>query len=155
MLKRTLRTILCLRLSIAMPIGDPQDRFFCPTLTLMTDFYKPSAHSDFIWPFLRPYVGVIPNTKMALIFPSLCILAIIFPILIKKIPMWSKGSFLKSQIKSLAHVIWVSWQLQFYAKKFTNLNLWLTYLDLWLAYLDLILTLSSCGLSQLTIAIQC
>ena len=28
--------------------------------------------SDFIWPFLRPYMGVIPNPKMAFIFPILC-----------------------------------------------------------------------------------
>ena len=25
--------------------------------------------SDFIWPFLRPYMGVIPNPKMVFIFP--------------------------------------------------------------------------------------
>ena len=58
--------------------------------------------SDFIWPFLRPYMGVIPNPKMAFIFPISCILALIFPILIKKFPKCvGKGSFPKSQIKSL------------------------------------------------------
>ena len=36
--------------------------------------------SDFIWPFLRPYMGVIPNPKMAFIFQISCILALIFPI---------------------------------------------------------------------------
>ena len=58
--------------------------------------------SDFIWPFLRPYMGVIPNPKMAFIFPISCILALIFPILIIYFPKCvGKGSFPKSQIKSL------------------------------------------------------
>ena len=58
--------------------------------------------SDFIWPFLRPYVGVIPNPKMVFIFPISCILALIFPIVIKYFPKCEgKGSFLKTQIKSL------------------------------------------------------
>ena len=62
--------------------------------------------SDFIWPFLRPYMGVIPNPKMAFIFPISCILALIFPILIKYFPKCvRKGSFPKSQIKSL------TWQI--------------------------------------------
>ena len=48
-------------------------------------------------------MGVIPNPKMAFIFPILCILALIFPILIKYFPKCvGKGSFPKSQIKSLA-----------------------------------------------------
>ena len=42
--------------------------------------------SDFIWPFLRPYMGVIPNPKMAFIFPISCILALISPILINIFP---------------------------------------------------------------------
>ena len=47
-------------------------------------------------------MGVIPNPKMAYIFPISCILALIFPILIKYFPKCEgKGSFLKSQIKSL------------------------------------------------------
>ena len=59
--------------------------------------------SDFIWPFLRPYMGVIPNPKMAFIFPISCILALIFPILIQYFPKCvGKGSFPKSQIKSLS-----------------------------------------------------
>ena len=58
--------------------------------------------SDFIGLFLRPYMGVIPNPKMAFIFPISCILALIFPILIKYFPKCvGKGSFPKSQIKSL------------------------------------------------------
>ena len=58
--------------------------------------------SDFIWPFLRPYMGVIPNLKMVFIFPISCILALIFPIVIKYFTKCEgKGSFLKSQIKSL------------------------------------------------------
>ena len=62
-----------------------------------------SSFSDFIWPFLRPYMGVIPNPKMAFIFPISCILALIFPILIKYFPKCvGKGSFPKSQIKSLS-----------------------------------------------------
>ena len=47
-------------------------------------------------------MGVIPNLKMAFIFPVSCILALIFPILIKYFPKCEgKGSFQKSQIKSL------------------------------------------------------
>ena len=47
-------------------------------------------------------MGVIPNPKMAFIFPISCILALIFPILIKYFPICvEKGSFPKSQIKSL------------------------------------------------------
>ena len=33
----------------------------------------------FIWPFLPPYMEVIPNQKMAFIFPILCILVLPFP----------------------------------------------------------------------------
>ena len=47
-------------------------------------------------------MGVIPNPKMTFIFPISCILALIFPILIKYFPKCEgKGSFLKFQIKSL------------------------------------------------------
>ena len=47
-------------------------------------------------------MGVIPNPKMAFIFPISCILALIFPILIKYFPKCvGKGSFPKSQIKTL------------------------------------------------------
>ena len=47
-------------------------------------------------------MGVIPNPKMTFIFLISCILALIFPILIKYFPKCEgKGSFLKSQIKSL------------------------------------------------------
>ena len=47
-------------------------------------------------------MGVIPNPKMAFIFPISCILALIVPILIKYFPKCvGKGSFPKSQIKSL------------------------------------------------------
>ena len=35
--------------------------------------------SDFIWPFLMPFMGVIPNPKMAFIFPISYILVLIFP----------------------------------------------------------------------------
>ena len=52
-------------------------------------------------------MGVIPNPKMAFIFPISCILALIFPILIKYFPKCvGKGSFPKSQIKSL-HVFFI------------------------------------------------
>ena len=48
-------------------------------------------------------MGVIPNPKMAFIFPISCILALIFPISIKYFPKCvGKGSFPKSQIKSLS-----------------------------------------------------
>ena len=47
-------------------------------------------------------MGVIPNPKMAFIFPISCILALIFPILIKYFPKCvGKGRFPKSQIQSL------------------------------------------------------
>ena len=47
-------------------------------------------------------MGVIPNPKKAFIFPISCILALIFPILIKYFPKCvGKGSFPKSLIKSL------------------------------------------------------
>ena len=49
-------------------------------------------------------MGVIPNPKMAFIFPISCILALIFPILIKYFPKCvGKGGFPKSQIKSLPY----------------------------------------------------
>ena len=68
--------------------------------------HKMTLHSDFIWPFLRPYMGVIPNPKMDFIFPNSRILALIFPILIKYFHKCEgTGSFLKSQIKSLLHRI--------------------------------------------------
>ena len=66
-----------------------------------------SVTSDFIWPFLQPYMGVsymgvIPNQKMAFIFPISCILVLIFPIFMTYVPICEgKGSFRKSQIKSL------------------------------------------------------
>ena len=50
-------------------------------------------------------MGVIPNPKMAFIFPKSCILALIFPILLKYFPKCvGKGSFPKSQIKSLGQI---------------------------------------------------
>ena len=85
---------------------------FCPQPSLSPRIGMPSfqgapvtfAHRDFIWPFLRPYMGVIPNPKIAFIFPVSCIYALIFPILIKYFHKCEgKGSFLKSQIKSWAH----------------------------------------------------
>ena len=58
--------------------------------------------SDFIWPFLRPYMGVIPNPKRPLFSQFHVFLSLIFPILIKYFPKCEgKGSFLQSQIKSL------------------------------------------------------
>ena len=47
-------------------------------------------------------MGVIPNPKIAFIFPISCILALIFPIFMKYFPKCEgKGCFPKSQIKSL------------------------------------------------------
>ena len=64
-------------------------------------FFQPWT-GDLIGPFLQPYMGVVLNSNMAFIFPILGILALIFPILIKYVPKCEeKGSFLKSQIKSL------------------------------------------------------
>ena len=78
--------------------------------TLLVGFV---VFSDFIWPFLRPYMGVIPNPKMVFIFPISCILALIFPIVIKYFPKCEgKGSFLKSQIKSLVLIICVFHRLK-------------------------------------------
>ena len=58
--------------------------------------------SGFIWPFLPPSMGVIPNPKMVFIFPILCILVLIFSIFMIYFPKCEgKGSFPKSQIKSL------------------------------------------------------
>ena len=57
--------------------------------------------SDFIWPFLWPYMGVIPNSKMAFIFPISYFLALVFPILIKYFPECEGKGSLKSEIKSL------------------------------------------------------
>ena len=61
------------------------------------------SDSDFIWPFLWPYMRAIPK---GLHFPNfMCILALIFPILIKHFPKCEgKCSFLKSQIKSLSEI---------------------------------------------------
>ena len=51
---------------------------------------------------LRPYMGVIPNQKMAFIFPISCILALTLPISIKYFSKCEgKGSFLKAEIKML------------------------------------------------------
>ena len=73
----------------------------CGILTSV-DSWEPS---DFIWPFLPTYMGVIPNPKMAFIFPISWILEIIFPIFMKYFPKCSgKGSYQKSQIKSLEPV---------------------------------------------------
>ena len=76
--------------------------FFFSDSTFELGRLAQSVTSDFIWPFLRPYMGVIPNPKMAFIFPISCIFALIFPILIKYFPKCvGKSSFPKSQIKSL------------------------------------------------------
>ena len=53
-------------------------------------------------------MGVIPNPNIAFIFPISCILALIFPILIKYFPKCvGRGIFPKSQIKSLQYAIYV------------------------------------------------
>ena len=77
---------------------------FHASVTAIFVHQNENGNSDFIWPFLRPYMGLIPNPKMAFIFPISCILALIFPILLKYFPKCEgKGSFLKSQIKSLGN----------------------------------------------------
>ena len=71
-------------------------------------------------------MGVIPNPKMAFIFPISCILALIFPIFMKYFPKCSgKGSFPKSQIKSL--IDYHIWNFQVHlprrsARAMTNKN---------------------------------
>ena len=62
--------------------------------------------SDFIWLFLPPYKGVIPNQKMAFIFQILSLG--FFSKSLKKFPK-GKGCFPKSQIKSLGLKCQVSW----------------------------------------------
>ena len=49
-------------------------------------FYSVKVNSDFIWQFLLPYMGVIPNPKMVFIFPISCIFALIFPLFMKYFP---------------------------------------------------------------------
>ena len=51
--------------------------------------------SDFIWPFLPLYKGVIPNQKVVFIFQILCILSI-FSQNIKKIPNLKEKSAFKN-----------------------------------------------------------
>ena len=66
---------------------------------------KMADNSDFIWPFLTPYMGVIPNPKMVFIFPIICILVLVFPFVMIYFPKCEgKGNFPKSQIKSLDKV---------------------------------------------------
>ena len=64
---------------------------------------KLSKYWACLWDFVifRAFnMGVIPNPKMAFIFPISCILAFIFPILIKYFPKFiGKGSFLKSHLR--------------------------------------------------------
>ena len=63
---------------------------------------NPTLPSDYIWPFLPLYMGVIPNPKMAFIFPISCIIVLIFPSFMIYFPKSEgKGRFTKSQIKSL------------------------------------------------------
>ena len=58
--------------------------------------------SDFIVPFLLPYLGFIPNPQMSFISPMSCILVLISPIFMIYSPECEgKGSFPNSQIKSL------------------------------------------------------
>ena len=68
----------------------------CPTKRML----GLNGFSDFIWPFLPLYMGVILNPKTAFIFSISCILALIFPIFMKYFPKCSgKGSFPNSQNK--------------------------------------------------------
>ena len=63
------------------------------------------SDSDFIWPFLPPYMykGVIPYPKIGLYFPNFVFFGDFFPNSLRKIPICKgKGSFPKSQIKSLS-----------------------------------------------------
>ena len=80
--------------------SEKEIQYFMVIITCDPSIYT-MDHPD-LWPFLRPDMEVIPNPKMAFIFPISCISAFIFPILIKYFPKCEgKGSFLKSQIKSL------------------------------------------------------
>ena len=57
--------------------GGRRHFFLYPTTHRIQFPPTPTTHvSDFIWPFLAPYRGTIPNQKMAYVFP---ILGIIFP----------------------------------------------------------------------------
>ena len=55
----------------------------CHGCLCLSNTYASSA-SDFVWPSVPPYMGVIPNPKMAFIFPISCILVLIFPIFIPR-----------------------------------------------------------------------
>ena len=69
-------------------------------------------------------MGVIPNPKMAFIFPISCILALIFPIFVKYFPKYEgKGSFPKSQIKSLVLVMTSSMSSKSFGTSFTLVEL--------------------------------
>ena len=75
--------------------------------------------------------GVIPNPKMAFIFPISCILALIFPILIKYFPKCvGKGSFPKSQIKSLTDekpYLYIRDQFSTWTAMFTGLHVYVSF----------------------------
>ena len=76
--------------------------FWFYTIHLGWSIVHNEPFSDFIWPILRPFMGVIPNLKIAFIFPISCIFRTYFPNFIKYFPKCErKGSFLKSQLKSL------------------------------------------------------
>ena len=86
------------------------DMLFCRSTSSSTYMEYRSAelfflYSDFILPFLPPYMGVIPTPKMALIFQISRILVLVFPIFMIYFPKCEgKGSFPKSQIKSLLYM---------------------------------------------------
>ena len=62
----------------------------------------------FIWPFLPPYMEVIPNQKMAFIFPILCILVLPFPFFFIYFPKCDgKDKVPTSQRKLLPGDTWV------------------------------------------------
>ena len=72
-------------------------------------------------------MGVIPNPKMAFIFPISCILALIFPILIKYFPKCvGKGSFpnkITADCCWLCILSYLSFDINTFVKQLTHLSL--------------------------------
>ena len=80
------------------------------TVILFGHFLPPYIESFpfFLYILQHPLARITCNPKMAFIFPISCILALIFPIVVKIFPtVQGKGRsrFPKSQIKSLAEIV--------------------------------------------------
>ena len=70
------------------------------SVRFLLDKFITNVFSNFTWPFLRPYMGVIPNPKIAFFSPISLILILFTQFQYCE----GKGSLLKSQIKSLVFI---------------------------------------------------